>query len=408
MHTLSVVGTRPNFVKMAPVLAALRARDPDGRHVLVHTGQHYDRIMSDVFLDELGVLEPDYRLDTGSGTHAVQTARVMEALEPVVEKERPDLVLVPGDVNSTLAAALVAAKLCIPIAHVEAGLRSFDPTMPEEINRIVVDRISQFLFVHSSEAVDNLRAEGVPDERIHFVGNTMIDSLVAVGPRVEDLDVPSRIGVTPNDYVLVTLHRPSLVDGPLLATVVEQLNEISNEIPVVFPAHPRTYARIEALGMRTRFHWLEPLGYLDFLALESAAAAVLTDSGGVQEETTFFGVPCFTLRHNTERPVTVHAGTNTVLGLAPERIPEILPALAARNGTPPPPPPHGWDGHAAQRLVAALGDHALDERHLENLLVHDRPVAEEALLAEELAVVRGDDHPGVARQDVEEPREHAI
>src|SRR5436190_16703913 len=222
MHTLSVVGTRPNFMKMAPVVAELRARDPDGRHVLVHTGQHYDRIMSDVFLDELGVLEPDYRLDTGSGTHAVQTARVMEALEPVVEKERPDLVLVPGDVNSTLAAALVAAKLCIPIAHVEAGLRSFDPTMPEEINRMVVDRISQFLFVHSSEAVDNLRAEGVPDERIHFVGNTMIDSLVAVGPRVEDLDVPSRIGVTAGEYVLVTLHRPSLVDGPLLATVVEQ------------------------------------------------------------------------------------------------------------------------------------------------------------------------------------------
>jgi UDP-N-acetylglucosamine 2-epimerase (non-hydrolysing) len=386
-------------MKMAPVLAELRARDPDGRHVLVHTGQHYDRLMSDVFLEDLGVLEPDYRLDTGSGTHAVQTARVMEALEPVVEREKPDLVLVPGDVNSTLAAALVAAKLCIPVAHVEAGLRSFDPTMPEEINRAVVDRISESLFVHSSEAVENLRAEGVPDERIHFVGNTMIDSLVAVERRFEALDVPSRVGVAPGEYVLVTLHRPALVDGRLLATVVEQLNEISNEIPVVFPAHPRTSARIEELGVRTRFHWLEPLGYLDFLSLESAAAAVLTDSGGVQEETTFFGVPCFTLRRNTERPVTVRAGTNTVLGLAPERIPEILPMLAARNGAPPPPPPQGWDGRAAERLVAAtLGDHALDEGHLEHLLVHDRPVAEEALLAEELAVVRGDDHPSVARQ----------
>jgi UDP-N-acetylglucosamine 2-epimerase (non-hydrolysing) len=353
MHTVSVVGTRPNFVKMAPVLAALRERDPDGRHVLVHTGQHYDRLMSEVFFEELGVPEPTHRLEAGSGTHAVQTARVMERFEPVLEAERPDVVLIPGDVNSTLSAAVVAAKACIPLAHVESGLRSFDRTMPEEINRVVADSLSQFLFVHSSEAVDNLRAEGVPDERIHFVGNTMIDSLVAVEQRVRDLDVASRIGVSPGDYLLVTLHRPALVDGPLLGSVIEQLNAIAEQLPVLFPMHPRTQARVEALGVRTRFHWLDPLGYLDFLSLQSAAAGVLTDSGGVQEETTFFGVPCFTLRDNTERPVTIRAGTNTLLGLDPSAIGGIPKALAERPAERPEPPPL-WDGHAAERIADVI------------------------------------------------------
>src|SRR4051795_7724438 len=353
MHTISVVGTRPNFVKMAPVIAQLRELDPDGRHVLVHTGQHYDRLMSEVFFEELGVPEPTHRLEAGSGTHAVQTARVMERFEPILEQERPDVVLIPGDVNSTLSAAVVAAKACIPLAHVESGLRSFDRTMPEEVNRVVADQLSQFLFVHSSEAVANLRAEGIPDERIRFVGNTMIDSLVAVGQRIRELDVQARVGVEPGDYVLVTLHRPALVDGPNLPTVVDQLNALARELPVVFPMHPRTRARVEALGLRTRFHCLEPLGYLDFLALQSSAAGVLTDSGGVQEETTFFGVPCFTLRDNTERPVTVRAGTNRLLGLAPERIADILPALEsdARAAFP---PPDGWDGRAAERLVGEL------------------------------------------------------
>src|SRR4051794_28219714 len=349
MHTISVVGTRPNFVKMAPVLAQLREHDPDGRHVLVHTGQHYDRLMSEVFFDELGVPEPTHRLEAGSGTHAVQTARVMERIEPILEQERPDVVLIPGDVNSTLSAAVVAAKACVPIAHVESGLRSFDRTMPEEINRVVADSLSQFLFVHSSEAVDNLRAEGVTDERIHFVGNTMIDSLVAVEHRVRELDLASRIGVEQGDYLLVTLHHPALVDGPLLATVIEELNKVADELPVVFPMHPRTRARMEALGACTRFHCLEPLGYLDFLSLQANAAGVLTDSGGVQEETTFFGVPCFTLRDNTERPVTIRAGTNTLLGLAPERIAEILPAIEGSNGTVFP-PPDGGAGRGAERL----------------------------------------------------------
>jgi UDP-N-acetylglucosamine 2-epimerase (non-hydrolysing) len=406
MHTLSVVGTRPNFVKMAPVLAQLHASDPDGRHLLVHTGQHYDRLMSEVFFEELGVPEPSHRLEVGSGTHAFQTGRVMEGLEPIVESERPDVVLIPGDVNSTLSAALVAAKACVPVAHVESGLRSFDRTMPEEVNRVVADSLSRYLFVHSAEAVDNLRAEGVGDERIHFVGNTMIDSLVAVEQRVREIDLPSRLGVKCGEYLLVTLHRPALVDGPLLARVIQQLNAVAAELPVLFPMHPRTRARVEALGLSAGFHLLDPVGYLDFLALQSCAAAVLTDSGGVQEETTYLGVPCFTLRDNTERPVTVRAGTNTLLGLAPERIADVLPALDSRAGTAYP-PPEGWDGHAAERLVAQLGaslvpaplgDHSLDERHLEDLLVHDRPVAEEAVLSEQLTVVRRDDHPGVARQ----------
>jgi len=353
MQTLSVVGTRPNFVKMAPVIARLHERVPDGRHEVVHTGQHYDRLMSQVFLEELGVPEPNYRLDVGSGSHAAQTARVMERLEPILEAHPPDVLLVPGDVNSTMAAALVAAKLEVPIGHVESGLRSFDWSMPEEINRIVTDRLSEFLFVHSTEAVDNLRAEGAADERVQFVGNTMIDTLVAVERRVRELDVAARIGVPDGGFVLVTLHRPALVDGPLLVDVVDQLNALAHELPVVFPVHPRTRHRIDALALRAGFHLLDPIGYFDFLSLERRAAAVLTDSGGVQEETTYLGVPCFTLRANTERPVTVRAGTNTVLGLAPERIADIVPALAGRR-VERPPAPEGWDGRAAERLVDVL------------------------------------------------------
>jgi UDP-N-acetylglucosamine 2-epimerase (non-hydrolysing) len=353
MRTLSVVGTRPNFVKMAPVLAQLRARVPDGRHEVVHTGQHYDRLMSQVFLEELDVPQPAHRLDVGSGSHAVQTARVMERLEPILEADPPDVLLVPGDVNSTMAAALVAAKLQVPIAHVESGLRSFDWSMPEEVNRIVTDRLAAHLFVHSSEAVDNLRSEGAADERIHFVGNTMIDSLVAVERSWREAGAAERLGVPPEGFVLVTLHRPALVDGPLLVEVVEQLNALAGSLPVVFPVHPRTRARIDELGLRAGFQLIEPVGYFDFLSLEASAAAVLTDSGGVQEETTYLGVPCFTLRDNTERPVTVRAGTNTLLGLAPERIADIRPALSDRGGDRPP-PPEGWDGHAAERLVDAL------------------------------------------------------
>jgi UDP-N-acetylglucosamine 2-epimerase (non-hydrolysing) len=354
MRIVYVVGTRPNFVKMAPVIAALRDREPDWRHAIVHTGQHYDRLMSDVFLEELGVPAPDRMLGIGSGTHAEQTARVIERLEPVLAEEYPDLVLVPGDVNSTLAAALCAAKLEIPVGHVESGLRSFDRSMPEEINRLVTDHLSRHLFLHSDEAVENLRAEGVAEERMHFVGNTMIDTLVALEPRFRAREAAAALDLRPGSYLLVTLHRPALVDGPLLGEAMAALAKVATELAVVFPVHPRTRKMMAgewegAPGLRL----LDPVGYLDFLSLEADAAAVLTDSGGIQEETTYLGVPCFTLRDNTERPVTIRAGTNTLLGLDPRRITEIPVALAERSenrGD----PPLLWDGRAAERVADVL------------------------------------------------------
>jgi UDP-N-acetylglucosamine 2-epimerase (non-hydrolysing) len=351
MRIVYVVGTRPNFVKTAPVIGALRARLPEGRHTIVHTGQHYDRLMSEIFLEELGVPEPDHMLEVGSGSHAQQTARVMERLEPVLEEERPDLVMVPGDVNSTLAAALTAAKMQIPLAHIESGLRSFDRTMPEELNRIVTDQLSDHLFIHSPEADDNLHAEGVPAERIHLVGNTMIDTLVALGDRFRAAGTAQRLSVKPGSYVLVTLHRPALVDGPLLADTVERLADLAREIPVVFPVHPRTRKMMETIDSEHPGLLLcEPLGYLDFLSLLADAGAVLTDSGGIQEETTYLGIPCFTLRDNTERPITITAGTNTLLGLDPAAISQIPQALAQRPTQRPDPPPL-WDGHAAERIA---------------------------------------------------------
>lgn len=353
MRILSVVGARPNFVKMAPVIARLRHAFPEHRHVLVHTGQHYDRLLSDVLLQELGVPEPDYLLGVGSASHAVQTARVMERIEPVLVAERPDLVIVPGDVNSTLAAALVAAKLQIPIAHVESGLRSFDRTMPEEINRLLTDQLASQLFVHSADAIENLRTEGIPDERIHFVGNTMIDSLVSVEHRFRQLEVASRFGLRNREYVLVTLHRPALVDGPLLPAVLKRLGALAEHLPVLLPAHPRTRKMMTGLDVPSGVTVVDPVGYLDFLSLEADAAAVLTDSGGIQEETTYLRVPCFTLRSTTERPVTITLGTNVLLGLEPERISEI-PALLEQgrgrsNGMPP-----RWDGRAAERLAEVV------------------------------------------------------
>jgi UDP-N-acetylglucosamine 2-epimerase (non-hydrolysing) len=351
MRIVYVVGTRPNFVKTAPVIAALRGRLPDGRHTIVHTGQHYDRLMSDVFLEELGVPAPDHMLEVGSGTHAVQTARTMERLEPVLAEERPDLVMVPGDVNSTLAATLTAAKLHIPVAHIEAGLRSFDRTMPEEVNRIVADEFSQYLFLHSEEAIANLRAEGIAEERMHFVGNTMIDTLVALEGRFRAADAAAGLGVESGAYVLVTLHRPALVDGELLAETVRQLAALARETPVVFPVHPRTRKMMEAVESdHPGLLLCEPLGYVEFLSLLADAGAVLTDSGGIQEETTYLGIPCFTLRDNTERPVTIRAGTNTLLGLDPAAISGIPAALADRSPAPSEPPPL-WDGEAAGRIA---------------------------------------------------------
>jgi UDP-N-acetylglucosamine 2-epimerase (non-hydrolysing) len=354
MRILYVVGTRPNFVKTAPVIGALRERLPEGRHAIVHTGQHYDQLMSEVFLEQLGVPTPDHMLEVGSGSHAQQTARTMERLEPVLEEEKPDLVIVPGDVNSTLAAALTAVKMGIPVAHLESGLRSFDLTMPEEVNRIVADRFAELLFLHSEEAIANLRAEGIADEHMHFVGNTMIDTLVALEDRFRAAGTAARLGVEPGSFALVTLHRPALVDGPLLPQTVAQLAALAAQMPVVFPVHPRTRKMMEGAGAEVPgLQLIEPLGYLEFLSLVADAGAVLTDSGGIQEETTYLGVPCFTLRDNTERPVTVRAGTNTLLGLDPATIAGIPAALAARGGASSEPPPL-WDGHAAARIADVI------------------------------------------------------
>jgi UDP-N-acetylglucosamine 2-epimerase (non-hydrolysing) len=360
MRILYVVGTRPNLVKTAPVVSAIRRRLPEAAQTIVHTGQHYDRMMSAIFLEQLGVPEPDHTLDVGSGTHAEQTARVMERLEPVLVRERPDLVFVPGDVNSTLAAVLTAVKLMIPLAHIESGLRSFDRTMPEEVNRIVADEFSDLLFLHSDEAVENLRAEGIPEERMHFVGNTMIDTLVALGDHFRAANAAAKIGVEPGAYLLVTLHRPSLVDGPLLDTTMRQLAALAAQMPVVFPVHPRTRKMMQSLEIGAPdLHLIDPVGYLEFLSLESDAAAVLTDSGGIQEETTFLGVPCFTLRDNTERPVTVRAGTNTLLGLDPSRISEI-PGRLAEHPIPALEPPRLWDGRASERIADVVAAHVPD------------------------------------------------
>jgi UDP-N-acetylglucosamine 2-epimerase (non-hydrolysing) len=355
MRILYVVGTRPNFVKTAPVISAMRSRLPDGHHVIVHTGQHYDRAMSEVFFEELGVPAPDHMLEVGSGTHAQQTARTMERLEPVIENEKPDLLVVPGDVNSTLAAVLTAVKMGVPVAHVESGLRSFDLSMPEEVNRIVADRFGSHLFLHSEEAIGNLRAEGIAQERMHFVGNTMIDTLVALEDRIAAAGTAAKLGLSPGSYLLVTLHRPALVDGPLLAETIAQLSHLARQMPVIFPVHPRTRKMMAELGIEAPagLTLTEPFGYLDFLSLVTDAKAVLTDSGGIQEETTYLGVPCFTLRANTERPVTVELGTNTLLGLDPAAIAEIPATLASRPTAPHEPPPL-WDGHAADRIADIL------------------------------------------------------
>jgi UDP-N-acetylglucosamine 2-epimerase (non-hydrolysing) len=351
MRIVYVLGTRPNLVKTAPVIAALRRRLPDADHVVVHTGQHYDRLMSEIFFDELGIPEPDHELEVGSGSHAEQTARVIERLEPVLLEARPELVLVPGDVNSTLAGALTAAKLGISVGHIESGLRSFDRTMPEELNRIVADQLSDHLFLHSEEAIENLHNEGIADERMHFVGNTMIDTLIRLEDRFRAAGAAARFGVEPGGYLLVTLHRPALVDGALLAETMQRLAEVARRLPVVFPVHPRTRKMLAGLAAEAEgLHLVDPIGYLDFLSLEADAAAVLTDSGGIQEETTYLRVPCFTLRDNTERPVTIRAGTNTVLGLDPDAITGIPDAL---QSAPPPPaePPPLWDGRAAERIA---------------------------------------------------------
>ena len=340
-------------MKVAPVLAELRKRE-QFTTTLVHTGQHYDDAMSHVFFDQLGIDAPNATLDVGSGSRAQQIARVIERLEPVLVSLRPDVTLVAGDVNSTLGAAIASEAAGIPIAHLEAGLRSFDRTMPEESNRRLTDALSSVHFVHSPEAVGNLLREGHEPSGIHAVGNTMIDTLAAMRARIASLDAPAQHGLQRGDYLVVTLHRPALVDGPLLADAFAALGQVARSMPVIFPAHPRTRAALVAAGIDTPpgVRLLEPLGYLEFLGLVTDAAAVLTDSGGIQEETTYLGVRCFTLRDNTERPVTVEQGTNRLLGLDPSRITEVPRLLA--SPLPNARVPDGWDGCASARVADVL------------------------------------------------------
>lgn len=356
MNALHVVGARPNFMKAAPVITALH----DYAHVqqlLVHTGQHYDHAMSEIFFQQLEMPVPDVNLEVGSGTHTVQTAQVMLRLEPILIEHKPDLVVVYGDVNSTIAAALVCVKLGVPLAHVEAGLRSSDRTMPEEINRLLTDQIANLLFTPSTDGNENLEREGIPAERIHLVGNVMIDTLVRLLPVAERVWDSLRPTLNVNSYALVTLHRPSNVDQPeMLSALMLALDEIGKEIPILFPVHPRTHQRIDSLHMRlsnSRIQFMEPLGYLEFLALQRHAKFVITDSGGVQEETTFLGIPCLTVRENTERPVTLTIGTNTLVGRDMQMLCSearcILTKDVKKGAVPP-----LWDGKAAQRIARII------------------------------------------------------
>ncbi len=350
-HVLHVVGARPNFVKAAPVLLAVREKG--WRQTLVHTGQHYDRNMSDVFFTQLEIPQPDFNLGVGSGSHASQTAEVMRRFEPVVLEQKPDIVLVYGDVNSTVAAALVCSKLLIPVAHVEAGLRSFDRTMPEEINRIVTDRLSDLLLTPSADGDMNLQREGVSPDKIHRVGNVMIDSLVRLLPLARKCPKNG----FPEKFALVTLHRPSNVDSrENLQRVMSSLVEVSEQLAVVFPVHPRTRQRLHEFGIGfDALHFVDPMPYIDFLALQSRSTVVITDSGGIQEETTYLGIPCLTLRNNTERPITVEMGTNVLVGEDKARLDlELENVLSGRSkrGVVPP----LWDGCTGTRIVDALSD----------------------------------------------------
>jgi UDP-N-acetylglucosamine 2-epimerase (non-hydrolysing) len=347
-----VAGARPNYMKVKPVMDALE--ELGAKVILVHTGQHYDPAMSEVFFADLGIRRPDHFLGAGSGTHAVQTCRVMTAFEPLVAELAPDVVVVVGDVNSTLACALVTAKQGVALAHVEAGLRSGDRSMPEEINRLVTDRVSDYLFAPSADAVANLRAEGFPDEQIYLVGNVMVDTLLANAGRAAAGGTLARLGLRSGEYGLVTLHRPANVDDPaVLGALLVALTEISRSCPLVWPAHPRVADRLDGAGLPAGLRIMPPAGYLDFIALEASARLVLTDSGGVQEETTVLGVPCLTLRDSTERPITVTEGTNRLVGRDPGVIVKVaLEVLAVPS--PRPRRPNLWDGQAGQRIAAVL------------------------------------------------------
>ena len=358
MKILNIVGARPNFMKVAPIHTALKEAGHDAK--LVHTGQHYDENMSKIFFEDLGMPRPDRSLGVGSGSHAVQTARIMERFEEVVLEEKPEMVLVAGDVNSTIACALVAAKLHIPVAHLEAGLRSFDRSMPEEINRVLTDQISDLLLTPSADGDENLLREGVDKNKIHRVGNAMIDSLMKHRQRAERSDIYRRLQLDPQAYALLTLHRPANVDArATLEGLLGAVQDIALQVPVVFPVHPRTQQRLAAFGWEDSLRnapgmkLIDPVGYLEFLALQSKARLILTDSGGIQEESTCLGVPCLTLRPNTERPITVSEGTNTLVGTDPERIRGAAREALARDLAQAR-IPELWDGKTAERVVRVI------------------------------------------------------
>ncbi len=360
LKVLNIVGARPNFMKIAPIYREMKARPAEFLPLIVHTGQHYDAQMSDAFFTDLGLPKPDVYLGIGSASHAVQTAKVMIEFEPIVLEHKPDWVLVVGDVNSTIACALVCAKLGIKVAHVEAGLRSRDRTMPEEINRILTDAISDLLLTPSTDGDENLKAEGVPEEKIRFVGNVMIDALFDNLKRAESSTVRADLQLNEREYGVMTLHRPSNVDDKETFTgLLDALESISEKLPIIFPAHPRTRAKIAEFGFnerveRSNIKLIEPLGYLDFMSLYSGARLVLTDSGGLQEETTALSIPCLTLRENTERPITIELGTNILVGTNTEKIKqtafEILSKPFTKEGKIPP----LWDGNTAARICDAL------------------------------------------------------
>lgn len=349
MHVLHVVGARPNFMKAAPVIRSLTGRNGI-QQTLVHTGQHYDANMSEVFFKELNIPAPDINLQVGTGSHAQQTATIMSRFEPVLTEARPDVVVVYGDVNSTVAAALVCAKLGVPVAHVEAGLRSYDRTMPEEINRILTDQMSTLLFTPSLDGNENLANEGIAPEKVHLVGNVMIDTLMRLLPEATKCTFPEM----PDEYLLVTMHRPGNVDDPVfMYQLLDVMNDVAQEIAVIFPVHPRTACRFKEFGLNAeRIRFLNPLSYIDFLALQSKAKAVITDSGGIQEETTFLGVPCLTLRENTERPITITMGTNRLIGRDTNALRVALSTIGEVKQPKSAPPL--WDGHTGKRIANIL------------------------------------------------------